>query len=56
MEVIGKLRQLGLAPRDQYQVVVVFGEQLRQFVSDAARGAGNKSGLRVLVGCHFEPS
>ena len=38
----GDLRELVGAARDQHQIVMIAGEEFRQFVSDAAGGAGDE--------------
>jgi hypothetical protein len=47
LELIGKLRELGRAARDQHEVVMVFGKELGQFVSDAAGGTGDEGDLAI---------
>ena len=44
LQFIGDLRQPGSVARHQHQVVMVFGEKLGQFVSDAAGSAGDQCG------------
>ena len=57
LQFVGDLRELVGAAGDEHQVVVVAGEKLGEFVSDAAGGAGDESGGHegILAGFYVAP-
>jgi hypothetical protein len=49
LQFIRDLRQPGSVASDQHEIVMVFGEQFSQFVSDTAGSAGDQRGGHVLI-------
>src|SRR5580692_1604335 len=55
LKFVSKLREPSCAAGDENNVVLIFGEELGQFVSDAAGRAGDESSLVFAGGFHRLP-